>query len=134
LKLKDFECEGSNAAAESGFGTPRWQLETKLPQSQTDAKGVDGRAIGDGFAPVHESGYGTNRTSCDVRSGVQLHHRNRPGESTVGLFRPTSVLSQAKSVDVNFPQGERAAKRESRDCQSGIGRKDNGNKQSDALH
>jgi len=22
-----------------GFGTPRWQLETKLPQSQTNAKG-----------------------------------------------------------------------------------------------
>jgi hypothetical protein len=32
-----------------------WQLETKLPQSQTDAKGVDGRAIGDGFPAVHES-------------------------------------------------------------------------------
>ena len=35
---------GSDAAAEInlGFGMPHWQLETKLPQSQTDAKGVDG--------------------------------------------------------------------------------------------
>ena len=46
-----------------GFGTHPWQLETKLPQSQTGAKGIDGRAIGDRFAAMHGSGNGPSTTS-----------------------------------------------------------------------
>ena len=59
-----------------------WQLETKLPQSQTDAKGVDGRAIGDGFAAVHESGCGPKAKSMDVR--LYVSNREKSGNISSG--------------------------------------------------
>ena len=73
---------GTNAAVEinDDSARPRWQLETKLPQSQTVAKGVDGRAIGGVFAAVHESAVGTSATS-----------RGKPGMS---VSEGEAVVSQ----------------------------------------